>query len=108
VPSGSGAGSGSHGLRDSSVDAASRGGAVARDQLVAERVACAAAVAAEPAAAPARRPGVILPAMPVRRIQRPSVTLRLGAVTGLGFHLGAGPVGPTTADRIRPRWPAAP
>jgi hypothetical protein len=51
---------------------------------------------------------VILPAMPVRRIQRPSVTFRLGAVTGLGFHLGAGPVGPTTADRIRPRWPAAP
>jgi hypothetical protein len=108
VPSGSGAGGGSHGLRDGSMDAASRGGAVARDQLMAERVACAAAVAAEPAAAPARRPGVILPAMPVRRIQRPSVTFRLGAVTGLGFHLGAGPVGPTTADRIRPRWPAAP
>jgi hypothetical protein len=110
--SGSGAGSGGHGLRDGSVDAASRGGAVARDQLAAERVACAAAVAAEPAPVPAHRPCVILPAMPVRRTQhlglRPAVAFRLGPMTGLGFHLGAAPAGPTVADLNRPRWPAGP
>jgi hypothetical protein len=112
VSSGSGTGSGSPGMRDGSVDAASRGGAVTRDQLAAERVACAAAVAAEPAPVPARRPGVILPAKPVRRSQhpghRPAVTFRLGPITGLGFHLGATPAGPTVADFTRPRWPAGP
>jgi hypothetical protein len=54
---------------------------------------------------------IILPAIPVRQVHLPShrpVSCRLGPMTGLGFHLGAAPVGPTAADLSRPRWPAAP
>ena len=111
APPQSGAGGGGRGFRDGSVDAASRGGAVTRDELAAERTARAAAVAAEPTPSPARRPGVILPAIPARQAHLPGrrpVSCRLGPVTGLSFHLRAAPVGPTAADLTRPRWPAAP
>jgi hypothetical protein len=110
APPQSGVGGGTRGFRDGSVDAASRGGAITREELAAERTARAAAVAAEPAPAPARR-GVILPAIPVRQAHpqgRRPVSCRLGPMTGFGFHLGAAPVGPIAADLTRPRWPAAP
>jgi hypothetical protein len=111
APPQSGVGGGTRGFRDGSVDAASRGGAITREELAAERTARAAAVAAEPTPSPARRPGVILPAIPARQAHLPSrrpVSCRLGPMTGFGFQLGAAPVGPTTADLARPRWPAAP
>src|SRR5687767_12356243 len=105
----SGAGGSGRGFRDSSVDAASRGGVVTRDELAAERTARAAAVVAEPASAPARRPGVILPAFAPKQAQlpnrRPAVSYRLGATTGFSFHLGAAPVGPAVANTGQPRWP---
>jgi hypothetical protein len=111
APPQSGAGGGGRGFRDGSVDAASRGGAVTRDELAAERTARAAAVAAEPASALARRPGVILPAIAPKQAQlpnqRPAVSYRLGATTGFSFHLGAALVGPTVANTGQPRWPAA-
>ena len=111
APPQSGAGGGARGFRDGSVDAASKGGAVARDELAAERTARAAAVAAESTPAPARSAGVILPAIPAPQAQPPSrrpVSCRLGPMTGLSFNLGAAPVGLTAADLTRPRWPAAP
>ncbi len=112
APPQSGAGGGGRGFRDGSVDAASKGGAITRDELAAERTARAAAVAAEPAHTSAHRPGVILPTLAPKQAQllnrRPAVSYRLGATTGLSLHLGAAPVGPTAADLTRPRWPAAP